>query len=354
MDSTVAETSIDLDALTEDEFLGGQLRLLQPRHGYRAGMDAVLLAASVPAEAGQAVLARGCGAGTAGATPSSSSASPSRPSPPTTARPRCSQRWASTRGAAPTPSTRWAGPTPPGRPSAGRWTSTPRSDGCGAGARAEFSLPLLSWLGGPGPPAASQGATESVQVQQMLETLSKGFRNARLKLQGKAELSEDNIKTALRDVRVSLLEADVELSVVKEFLRRVQERAVGEVVQLKAKEQPAGLPPGVKLTPADYFVKICHDELVGLMGPVDGSLALDASPAIIMMVGLQGKEPHLASAESTSYGVRIVEPVLRAMEIPHRAVEGPDDVPAIVEEIDGAYRASHPFIHLIGRSPEAP
>ena len=66
MDSTVAETSIDLDALTEDEFLGGQLRLLQPRHGYRAGMDAVLLAASVPAEAGQAVLDLGCGVGTAG------------------------------------------------------------------------------------------------------------------------------------------------------------------------------------------------------------------------------------------------------------------------------------------------
>ena len=56
MDSTVAETSIDLDALTEDEFLGGQLRLLQPRHGYRAGMDAVLLAASVPAESGQAAV----------------------------------------------------------------------------------------------------------------------------------------------------------------------------------------------------------------------------------------------------------------------------------------------------------
>ena len=66
MDSTVAETSIDLDALTEDEFLGGQLRLLQPRHGYRAGMDAVLLAASVPAEAGQAVLDLGSGVGTAG------------------------------------------------------------------------------------------------------------------------------------------------------------------------------------------------------------------------------------------------------------------------------------------------
>ena len=122
----------------------------------------------------------------------------------------------------------------------------------------------------------------------MLETLSKGFRNARLKLQGKAELSEDNIKTALRDVRVSLLEADVELSVVKRFLSTVQERAVGEVVKLKSKDAFKDLPPGVKVTPADHFIKICHDELVALMGPVDPSLQLERDPSIIMMVGLQG------------------------------------------------------------------
>ena len=122
----------------------------------------------------------------------------------------------------------------------------------------------------------------------MLETLTKGFRNARLKLQGKGELTEDNIKTALRDVRVSLLEADVELGVVKDFLAQVQERAIGEVVHLKVKDPVPNLPAGFKVTPADHFIKICHDELVSLMGPVDASLNLDGDPALIMMVGLQG------------------------------------------------------------------
>ena len=122
----------------------------------------------------------------------------------------------------------------------------------------------------------------------MLETLTKGFRNARLKLQGKATLSEDNIKQALRDVRVSLLEADVELGVVKVFLARVRERALGEVVTLKAKKGGHGLAAGTAVTPADHFIKICHDELVGLMGPVDASVDLSSDPAIIMMVGLQG------------------------------------------------------------------
>ncbi len=122
----------------------------------------------------------------------------------------------------------------------------------------------------------------------MLETLSKGFKNARLKLQGKTTLSEENIKSALRDVRVSLLEADVELSVVRGFLSRVQERALGEVVTLKAPKSVPGMPPGMKVSAADHFIKICHDELVGLMGPVDASVDLSGNPAIIMMVGLQG------------------------------------------------------------------
>ena len=120
----------------------------------------------------------------------------------------------------------------------------------------------------------------------MLETLSQGFRNARLRLQGKAQLSEDNIAEALRDVRVSLLEADVELGVVKSFLSRVKERALGEVVPIRGHKKG---PQGAKLAPGDWFVKICHDELQALMGPVDTSLELSKSkPAIVMMVGLQG------------------------------------------------------------------
>ena len=117
----------------------------------------------------------------------------------------------------------------------------------------------------------------------MFETLSKGFRSARLKLQGKTLLNEDNVAEALRDVRVSLLQADVELGVMKTFLGRVKERALGEVVQVKHKKFK-----GQRLSPSDWFVKICHDELMALMGPVDPSLDLEGKPAVIMMVGLQG------------------------------------------------------------------
>ncbi|MFZ5477266.1 MAG: signal recognition particle protein [Myxococcota bacterium] len=115
----------------------------------------------------------------------------------------------------------------------------------------------------------------------MLETLSRGFRNARLKLQGKAVLDEETVADALRDVRVSLIEADVELDVVKTFLDRVKERVLGKVVQLK-------VPKGMQVTPADYFVKACYDQLEEQMGGGEAHLALDGKPALIMMVGLQG------------------------------------------------------------------
>ena len=119
----------------------------------------------------------------------------------------------------------------------------------------------------------------------MLETLSQGFRKARLKVQGKTQLDEKNISDALRDVRVSLLEADVELGVVKTFLGRVKERSLGDVVSLKGK----GKNKGKQLSAGDHFIKVCHDELMALMGPVDTSLELDkANPALIMMCGLQG------------------------------------------------------------------
>ena len=64
----------------------------------------------------------------------------------------------------------------------------------------------------------------------MFETLTKGFRNARNRLAGVTELTEENIDQALRDVRLSLLEADVEFGVTKEFLARVKEQAVGHMV----------------------------------------------------------------------------------------------------------------------------
>ncbi len=119
----------------------------------------------------------------------------------------------------------------------------------------------------------------------MLETLSRGFKNAKARLSGITELTAENIEDALRDVRMSLLEADVEFKVTKQFLERVKEKAIGETVKLRAKVGDRAL----SATPEQHFIRICQEELVELMGPVDSDLNwAKKGPTAIMMVGLQG------------------------------------------------------------------
>ncbi|HET9598794.1 MAG TPA: signal recognition particle protein [Anaeromyxobacteraceae bacterium] len=119
----------------------------------------------------------------------------------------------------------------------------------------------------------------------MLETVAKGFKAARNKLKGRTEITPDVVDDALRDIRVSLLEADVAFDVVKRFVARVREKAVGEVVETKVDTKKGK----VRATPQDHFIKICHDELEALMGPVDTSLKVKPrGPTGVMMVGLQG------------------------------------------------------------------
>ena len=132
----------------------------------------------------------------------------------------------------------------------------------------------------------------------MLETISKGFRTARLKLQGKAEMSEQNIDEALRDVRVSLLEGDVEFGVVKDFLGRVKDKALGKVVDVEAKDKSG---KKLKLSAGDRFVQICYEELEALMGPVDTSLNISKPVTRIMMVGLQGSGKTTTAGKLAKY-----------------------------------------------------
>jgi signal recognition particle subunit SRP54 len=128
----------------------------------------------------------------------------------------------------------------------------------------------------------------------VLETLAKGFRAARQRLTGVAELSDDVIEDALRDVRLSLLEGDVEFRVVKRFLERVREAARGKEVELRAKSKEYG---SRTITPEQAFIAICQDELIKMMGPVDTELRwAKKGPTGIMFVGLQG------SGKTTSVG----------------------------------------------------
>lgn len=91
----------------------------------------------------------------------------------------------------------------------------------------------------------------------------------------------------------------------------------------------------------------------GLMDSLNAirAIGVDYQLPICMMVGLQGKEPHLKPSESKSYGVRIIEPVLEAMQIPYRLIEDPEDVRHITPDIEQAYLTSSSFVFIIGRSP---
>lgn len=119
----------------------------------------------------------------------------------------------------------------------------------------------------------------------MLENLTGRLQGVIKSLRGQARLTEDNINDAMREVRMALLEADVALPVVKDFIARVKERANGqEVLQ--------------SLTPGQAVIKVVSDELTELMGSGNVSLNLSAvPPAIILMAGLQGSGKTTTSAK---------------------------------------------------------
>jgi signal recognition particle subunit SRP54 len=110
----------------------------------------------------------------------------------------------------------------------------------------------------------------------MFENLSDRLSRVLRNVAGRGRLSEENIAESLREVRTALLEADVALEVVRDFIERVRQRALGQDV--------IG-----SLSPGQMLVKVVHDELVALMGAVNDSLALTvAPPAVVLMAGLQG------------------------------------------------------------------
>ncbi len=109
----------------------------------------------------------------------------------------------------------------------------------------------------------------------VFESLSEKLQNALGKLKGKGKLSEKDVDVAMREVRLALLEADVNFKVVKDFIKTVKERAIGgEVME--------------SLTPGQQVIKIVNQELTNLMGEKEVKLDFSSNPTIILMCGLQG------------------------------------------------------------------
>jgi len=140
----------------------------------------------------------------------------------------------------------------------------------------------------------------------MFESLSKRLEGVFTNLSGKGKLTEADVNDAMREVRLALLEADVNLKVVRQFVERVKEKAIGTDVL-------------GSLSPAQQVLAIVNDELIEMLGGVDGQTRIDLSgppPNVIMLVGLQGSGKTTSGAKLAKYLVKQGQrPVLVAADM---------------------------------------
>ncbi|HPQ50956.1 MAG: signal recognition particle protein [Alphaproteobacteria bacterium] len=123
----------------------------------------------------------------------------------------------------------------------------------------------------------------------MFQSLTEKLGGVFDKLRGKGSLSEEDVNLALREIRVALLEADVALPVVKDFVERIREQAIGQDI-IKS------------VSPAQQVVKIVHDEMVNLLGADNAELKVDGTPPVVyLMVGLQGSGKTTSTAKISKF-----------------------------------------------------
>lgn len=121
------------------------------------------------------------------------------------------------------------------------------------------------------------------------EGLSEKLQAVTRKLRGKARITESDLKEMLREVKLALLEADVNYMIVKEFISTIQEKALGQDV-LKS------------LTPGQQVIKIVKDELVELLGGTESKINFTPNPpTVIMLVGLQGSRKNYNSRKTCKF-----------------------------------------------------
>ncbi|MBS0629189.1 MAG: signal recognition particle protein [Verrucomicrobia bacterium] len=122
----------------------------------------------------------------------------------------------------------------------------------------------------------------------MFDLLAEKFTTLFSSLSGKKNLTEENISDAVRDVRLALLDADVNYSVASQFVKRVKEKVVGTETIKSVK-------------PGEQFIKVVHEELIALMGKSESELNLVGHPTVILMCGLQGSGKTTTSAKLAAH-----------------------------------------------------
>ncbi|MEG2192976.1 MAG: signal recognition particle receptor subunit alpha, partial [Oscillospiraceae bacterium] len=162
------------------------------------------------------------------------------------------------------------------------------------------------------------------------ESLSQKLSNAFKKLRGKGKLNEEDIKLAMREVRIALLEADVNMLVAKDFIKTVSERAMGAQVM-------------ESLTPAQQVIKIVSEELTALMGSQNVRIKYaNKGPTIIMMCGLQG-------AGKTTHAAKLAKMFLKEG---HRPLLAALDIyrPAAIEQLEIVAKQAGVSVFQLGKT----
>ena len=160
----------------------------------------------------------------------------------------------------------------------------------------------------------------------MFDTLSERLRATLGNLTGRGRISEADVDAAMREVRLALLEADVNFKVVKDFVARVREKAVGQDIL-------------ASLTAGQAVVKIVHDELVELLSKGDRVFHLSGNPAVVAMVGLQGSGKTTTTAKLARHVVKLGRRPLLVAADPYRPAAA-DQLETLGRQLDiPVYRA---------------
>jgi sulfopyruvate decarboxylase subunit alpha len=165
-----------------------------------------------------------------------------------------------------------------------------------------------------------------------------------------AKLSGDKIIQAVKDGGINTILSVPDRTTEKGLLRRISEDPMLRNVRVAKEDETVGISAGLSYSGTRA---LCLFQYTGLLDSLNAirAIAMEYSMPICMMVGLLGKKPGVPPTESENYGIRIIEPVLDAMEVPHLLLETDADLPLVSPAIERAYETSTPIAFLIGRSP---
>ena len=159
-----------------------------------------------------------------------------------------------------------------------------------------------------------------------------------------------DVITAIKSAGIRFIVALPDRTTSEHLLKPLMQDPELHVVQICKEDEGVSICSGLYAAGQRALLLMQHTGLLDSVNALRG-VAVEGRNPVCMMVGLLNKEPGVAPSQSTRYGVRVVEPVLDALQITHRLIEAPHDVEYIVPAIETAYAELMPVVLLIGREP---